>query len=275
MKLKEITSRWRQQIVCHLNDPNDPFARWCVDTYNRIYTGRILNFLHRYHVPGNKSVSWDDALRTFFKEIISGDTRQRAKALSFSFVVAFPPMLMFLFTLIAYLPVDGVQDEFLHNLNDIVPAKVAHPITETVNDIMGNKRGNLQLIGFVSSVVLAANGLSSLFRSFRNPKVEVKTRPWIVRYAMSFMLVIVLYLLIILMLVLMMEYHRVLEFLTEQGVIRWSTTIRRSVGIGRWFVLALVVMLSINAIYYCIDFYWMKHKSSRMRFFSVGAMMAA
>lgn len=264
-----------QSLMTKLKDPNDPFGHWCMETYDRISTGRILNFLHRFHVWGARSVCWDDVLRTFLKEIFSGDTRQRAKSLSFSFVVAFPPMLLFLVTLIAYLPVDGIQDEFLKNLGTIIPPKIAEPVNATVNDIMGNKRSSLQFIGFFSSVILAANGLSSLFRSFRNPKVEVKTRPWIVRYLMSFMLVIVLYLLIILMLVLMMEYHRFLDILTENGIVRWSENVREVVGVGRWFVLAIVTMLAINAIYYCIDFYWMKHSASRMRFFSVGATMAS
>lgn len=255
-----------------LKDPNDPFGRWCMETYDRISTGRILNFLHKFHVPGMPNVCWDDVLRSFLKEIISGDTRQRAKALSFSFVMAFPPMLLFLITLIAYLPVDGIQDEFLHNLGTVIPPKIAATVNETVNDIMGNKRGSLQAIAFLSSLILAANGLSSLFRTFRNPKVEVSTRPWIVRYLMSFMLVVLLYLLIILMLVLMMEYHRFLGFLTERGVVRWSDGIRDLVGIGRWFVLALVTMLATNAFYYGIDYYWLKKGSSRMKFFSVGAM---
>ncbi len=262
-------------FISKLKDPNDPFVHWCMETYDRFNSGRVLNFLHRFRVPGIKNVRWDDVLRSFLKEIFSGDTRQRAKSLSFSFVTAFPPMLLFLVTLIAYLPVDGIQDEFLRNLSTIIPPKIAQPVNETVNDIMGNKRSNLQFIGFFSSVILAANGLSSLFRSFRNPKVEVNTRPWIVRYLMNFMLVIVLYLLIILMLVLMMEYHRFLGILTEQGVIRWSGNIRFVVGIGRWFVLALVTMLFINAMYYGIDFYWMKNSASRMSFFSVGAMMSS
>lgn len=246
-----------------------------METYDRISSGRVLNFLHRFHVPGMKSVCWDDVLRSFLKEIISGDTRQRAKSLSFSFVVAFPPMLMFLITLIAYLPVDGIQDEFLNNLSTVIPPRIAEPVNATVNDIMGNRRGGLQLVAFLTSLILAANGLSSLFRTFRNPKIEVKTRPWIVRYLMSFMLVVVLYLLIILMLVLMMEYHHFLNFLTEKGVIRWSGNVRNIVGFGRWIVLALITMMVINAIYYCIDFYWMKNRSSRMRFFSVGAVMSS
>lgn len=264
-----------QWFMAKLKDQNDPFVHWCMETYDRFNSGRVLNFLHRYHVPKMKNVYWDDVLRSFLEEIFTGDTRQRAKSLSFSFMMAFPPMLLFLVTLIAYLPVDGIQDEFLHNLSKILPPKIALTVNETVNDIMGNKRSNLQAIGFFSSVILAANGLGSLFRSFRNPKVDIKKRSWIVRYLMSFMLVMVLYLLIILMLGLMMEYHRFLGFLTDQGVVRWSESIRDIVGVGRWFVLALVTMLFINAMYYGIDFYWIKKGKLRMSFFSIGAMMAS
>ncbi len=246
-----------------------------METYDRISSGRVLNFLHRFQVPGVKGVCWDDVLRSFLKEIFSGDTRQRAKSLSFSFVVAFPPMLMFLLTLIAYLPFDGIQGEFVNNMAAVIPPRIAEPVIATVNDIMGNRRSGLQLVAFLSSLILAANGLMSLFRTFRNPKIEAKTRPWIVRYLMGFMLVIVLYLLIILMLVLMMEYHHFLNILTEKGIIRWSGNVRNIVGIGRWVVLGLMTLLVINSIYYCIDFYWMKNRSSRMRFFSVGAVMSS
>lgn len=272
--MKSPKQYW-QSFVSRMKDPDDPFMRWGMRIYNWFSSGNKLGFLHRFHVPGVKTVSWDNVLRLFIKEIFSGDTMQRAKSLSFSFVVSFPPMLMFLLTLIAYLPVDGLQDEFLKNLATIIPPKVAEPVNATINDIMGHRRSGLQVVTFLTSLMLAANGLFSLFRTFRNPKVEAVTRPWIVRYFMSFALVLVLYILIIMVLFLMMEYHRFLGVLTDRGVIRWSENVRRIVGVARWVVLFLFTMLATNMIYYTIDFYWMKKKSSRMRFFSIGAILTS
>mgnify|MGYP002625331524 FL=1 len=270
--MKSPKQYW-QSFVTRMKDPDDPFMRWGMRIYERFTSGNVLGFLHRFHVPGVKTVSWDNVLRLFLREIFSGDTTQRAKSLSFSFMMSFPPMLVFLMTLIAYFPVDGLQNEFLNNLATIIPPKVAEPVKATINDIMGHRRSGLQVVAFLSSLILAANGLFSLFRTFRNPKVEAATRPWIVRYFMSFALVLVLYILIIMVLFLMMEYHRFLGVLTDRGVIRWSESVRRFVGVARWVVLFLFTMMATNMIYYTIDFYWMKNKSSRMRFFSIGAVM--
>ena len=252
---------FRQQIGDiwkHITQRTLEPRQWVMMVYRKFASGKILHFLHHYSVPGYVGVRWDEVLKSFFKEIFSGDTNQRAKSLSFSFLVAFPPMLVFLMTLIAYLPLDGVQDEFLHNLSDVLPRKIYATVADTVNDIMGNKRENLQFLGFVFSVWPAASGLNSLVRSFRNPKVEAKTRPWILRMTMSVGMVLVLYVLIILALVLMMEYHHLVDLLTDQGVIRWSENLRQAVGIGRWLVLAIALLIVINLMYFLIDYYWMK-----------------
>jgi membrane protein len=269
---------FRQQIGDiwkHITQRTLEPRQWVMMVYRKFASGKILHFLHHYSVPGYVGVRWDEVLKSFFKEIFSGDTNQRAKSLSFSFLVAFPPMLVFLMTLIAYLPLDGVQDEFLHNLSDVLPRKIYATVADTVNDIMGNKRENLQFLGFVFSVWPAASGLNSLFRSFRNPKVEAKTRPWILRMTMSVGMVLVLYVLIILALVLMMEYHHLVDLLTDQGVIRWSANLRQTVGIGRWFLLAIALLIVINLMYFLIDYYWMKSSRERMRFFSIGAIITS
>ena len=115
-----------------------------------------LYFLQHFSLPGNRGVPLYDVLSYFLVSIFNGGINQRAKGLAYSFLTALPPLMIFFFTLVAYFPVDGLQNELLSQLGGIVPAKIMGPLTDTVNDVMGHRHSTLLSIGFISSIILAA-----------------------------------------------------------------------------------------------------------------------
>ena len=228
-----------------------------------------LYFLQHFSLPGNRGVPLYDVLRFFLVGIFNGDLNQRAKGLSYSFLTAIPPLLIFFFTLVAYFPVDGVQDELLSQLGGIIPEKIMSPLAGTINDVMGHRHSTLLSIGFISSIILAANGLMGVITSLNFANRSVEKRPYLQRYLLSVVLVFVLYVLIVLTLALLIGHKLFLQLIFAQG---WLTDTKANTllfNLGRWLLLTFAILTAVSIIYY-----WAPVKKQRVGFFSAGSVLA-
>lgn len=228
-----------------------------------------LYFLQHFSLPGSRGVPLYDVLRFFLRSIFNGDLNQRAKGLAYSFMTAVPPLLIFFFTLVAYFPVDGIQDELLGELSNIVPAKVMGPLSNTVNDVMGHRHSTLLSIGFVSSILLAANGLMGVISSLNFANRSVEKRPYVQRYLLSIMLVFVIYVLVVLTIALLMGHKLLLQLIYAQGWLTYTSTNTVLFNVGRWLLIVFAILTVVSLIYY-----WAPVKKQRVGFFSVGSVLA-
>lgn len=228
-----------------------------------------LWFLQHFTLPGNRGVPIYDVLRFFLVGTFNGDLNQRAKGLSFSFLTAIPPLLIFFFTLVAYFPIDGVQDELLSQLGGIIPEKIMSPIAGTINDVMGHRHSTLLSIGFITSIILAANGLMGVITSLNFANRSIEKRPYLQRYLLSVAMVFVLYVLIVLTLALLIGHKLLLQLIFTQG---WLTDTKANTllfNIGRWMLLTFAILTAVSIIYY-----WAPVKKQRVGFFSAGSVLA-
>ena len=207
-----------------------------------------LYFLQHVSLPGNKGVPLYDVLRYFLVGIFNGDLTQRAKGLAYSFLTALPPLLIFFFTLVAFFPVDGVQTELLAQMGTIVPEKIMTPLTDTVNDIMGHRHTTLLSVGFISSIMLAANGLMGVISSLNFANRSVETRPYVQRYLLSVGMVFVLYVVVVLTLALLVWHKFMLQLIYTQGWLNDSEANTMLFNVGRWLVLSLATLFAVSLI---------------------------
>lgn len=228
-----------------------------------------LYFLKHFTLPGNRGVPVYDVLRYFLVSIFNGTLWQRSKGLAYSFMTAIPPLLIFLFTLIAYFPVDGLQDELLTGLGGIVPEAILGPLSNTVNDVMGHRHSTLLSIGFISSIILAANGMNGVISSLNFANQSVEKRPWLERYLICIVLVFVLFILIALVLSLLIGHKYLLQIIFSQGWMNITTFNTLLFNIGRWLLLTFATLLVVSIIYY-----WAPVKKQRVGFFSAGSVLS-
>ncbi|MGB2117841.1 MAG: ribonuclease BN, partial [Schleiferiaceae bacterium] len=78
----------------------------------------IRKTLGRIKPPFFDGLSIWDVLYFFFRGIYEGAISTRAGSVSFSFFLALFPGIIFIFTLIAYLPIDAFQTELYSILSD-------------------------------------------------------------------------------------------------------------------------------------------------------------
>ena len=73
--------------------------------------------VHRISMPRGQGVPLYDIAVYLWRGIFNGNLWRASKGLAFSFLTALPPLLIFIFTLIAFLPFDGLRDELLYELH--------------------------------------------------------------------------------------------------------------------------------------------------------------
>ena len=199
----------------------------------------------------------------FWKGIYEGSVSSRAASISFSFFLALFPGVIFLFTLIPFIPVAGFQSELFKLLRDVLPPNSFDAAYTTITDILTIKRGDLLSVTVLAAIFFATNGTLSLIGNFGQSIHRLNVRGFWSQYLAAFLLTLALSVLLIVgITVLTLSEVYLGEWVGgELGLWIAAAT--------RWIVLLGLVLLSISLL-----FYFGPMRSAPWRFVSPGALLA-
>ena len=199
----------------------------------------------------------------FWKGIYEGSVSSRAASISFSFFLALFPGVIFLFTLIPFIPVAGFQSELFKLLRDVLPPNSFDAAYTTITDILTIKRGDLLSVTVLAAIFFATNGTLSLIGNFGQSIHRLNVRGFWSQYLAAFLLTLALSVLLIVGITVLT--------LSEVNLGEW---VGGELGLWiaaatRWIVLLGLVLLSISLL-----FYFGPMRSAPWRFVSPGALLA-
>lgn len=87
------------------------------------------------------------------------DSFGSAAKLSYYFLLALFPMLIFLTSLIGFLP--GVQQKILLTLAEVAPGEAIELVMDTLNDVVSKRSGGLLSFGVLGALWAASSGMSA------------------------------------------------------------------------------------------------------------------
>ncbi len=247
---------------------NSALGVWIYRRYEmllRFWSLRVVTTANKIVLPGCAGVP----MLQVFKHLSDRDLWQGAKALAFSFLMAMPPLLIFFFTLIPYLPIEGIQSELLLQLSLILPTGLFDRVSETITDVMSHKHSSLLSIGFATSIILAANGIHGLLQSFNSVSKSIEWRSLIHRYLLCLLLVIILYVLVVAILALLIGYKFMIQLMISQNFIAETKLSLFAFSLGRWLLLVFLTLLTLSLIYYLAPV-----KKQRINFLSIGSVLS-
>jgi membrane protein len=76
------------------------------------------------------------------------------------------PFLLFVLTLIPYVPIEGFQKDFLFMIEQLLPPNTASSVESVITDIANNRYGGLLSFGFIASIFLMTNGVNAILGGF-------------------------------------------------------------------------------------------------------------
>lgn len=218
----------------------------------------------QFSLPGFKKYPMYDVGRFFFKGIQKGAVGQRAASVTYSTFLAVFPGIIFLFTLIPYVPVENFQSMLLDIIKNFMPENAFLSIEDTVTDIVTHQRGSLLSLTFFFTVFIASNGVLSLIRAFNSSYHSIEYRKWWTRRLIAILLVFIQFLLVTISIVLLTVTTNLYDRFFEGYKILWYV-----------FVLLRVVIILALFFFSCSFVYYLAPaRKSRFRFFTPGASLA-
>lgn len=226
------------------------FMHFLTRLQRRIITSSPIKFLIRkskkIRLPGFQGIPLFDVVRFFFLQARKTGFTERASAVAFNFTMAIPPAVIFLFTLIPYLP---ISKEFIQQMfsliRDVVPGeKNNEGLIKFLSDILSNQRTGLLSTGFILATFFSSNAVMGIMRSFDKGYIGFKKRHDIHERWVAIRLTFILFILFFACIVMLIMEGNVLRWLgvTNSNVIDFIHNIR-------WIIIILLFFFSISFIY--------------------------
>jgi membrane protein len=197
-------------------------------------------------VPGFGNFSLFEIWKPFVDQLKNSNLFERAAAISFNVFMAIPPTLIFVFTLIPYLPIsDRFINELFELIRDIIPGEKNNTvIIGFLNDFLERPRNELLSFGLLFAILFSSNAMMGILRSFDKNYIGFTKPSGLKKRRLALKLTLVFFSLIFLCILFLIAQGAVLEWLGMKN--SWLRSLIHNV---RWVIILLLLFYSISFIY--------------------------
>jgi membrane protein len=221
----------------------------------------------QYPFPGSPEITWYAVVTFFTRWVDTRDISQRTAALTYTFVLALFPSVIFLFNLLAYIPVARTHDVLIFFQN-ILPDSTFAAIQSALEDILKKQRGGLLSLGFFIAVYFSTNGFVSLMNAFDKYRPVHKKRSFWKKRLVALILSTVVFIALLLSVLLLTGGRYMLRWLDHLAYFPSKIT-PVLLYTFNYSIVAIITLTIISTLYY-----FAPSQSSRWRFLSPGAIFA-
>lgn len=232
------------------------------------YRKTIVKYLTQYNLLSTAGTI-KEVLIILWQKILQFDIDSRAAGVAFNFTLAVFPTIIFLFTLIPYIPIAHLDLQIMNFMEDVMPKGLYLEAKDTILDIISKKRGNVLSLGFLFALYASTSGMMALMRTFNLTYRTAESRGFIkqrlVALNLNFLLTFILFIAILILIV----GRQIIDIFLEKG---WLTVDFNyfAVQFIRYGVVFLVLFMAVSIIYYIAPSI---HK--RWKFVNAGSITAS
>jgi len=172
----------------------------------------------------------------------------RAAELSFYFLLAIFPLLLFLTTLFGYFAQSAdLWSNLLEYFRRVVPGSAFRLVVRTLDEIRGGAGGGKLSIGIVGTLWAASTGMAAMAQGINAAYDAKESRPWWKVRLMSLLLTLALAVFTLVALMLVVAGNRIGALLAGYFGLQHAFTL--AWWIGRWPVALVVLLLAMSLLY--------------------------
>ncbi|WP_432708950.1 YihY/virulence factor BrkB family protein [Pedobacter sp.] len=207
----------------------------------------FIDWTKVYVLPGFSPLPLYTVAAFFLVEIQKESLLNKASSLSYNFMLAIFPGIIFLFTLIPFLPA-GFQDQLMTIVALILPHKAFDAFESTITEIVKIQNGKLLSFGFLFALLFATNGVDSLMMAFNKSSLIMETRSWFQRRIIAIVLTLVIVVSIFICIGAMIVGEIALNYIQNGLGIEGKFTYY-VIQITRWTLLGALYFITISILY--------------------------
>ncbi|HXH19961.1 MAG TPA: YihY/virulence factor BrkB family protein [Chitinophagales bacterium] len=219
-------------------------------------------------LPGFDNIPLYDVFVFFRNEVRRNVISVRAKAIAFTFFLALFPALLFLFTLIPYIPIPNLQNDLIKFIKEFLPHEAFVMLETTITGVIKEQRGELLSIGLFLALFISTNGVMAMMESFDKSYAVFVKRSRLKMRLVALGLTLILFFLLVVSIITIVEGNLFLKSLLKTfnrlnqfNFILFSTL--------KWIIIILLFFNSISLIYY-----YGPAVRKKFRFVSAGSTLA-
>lgn len=206
----------------------------------------VIRQSKRTFIPGFSGFSLYEMWQPFMAQLRRTNLFERAAAISYNVVMAIPPTLIFLFTLIPYLPISRLFIQQMFALiRDVVPGRENNQvIISFLDDFINRPRNGLLSFGLLLAMFFSSNAMMGFLRSFDRNYEGFYDPTGLQKRTAALKLTLLVFVLFFICLLLL---------IAQSNVLRWigieSAALRLLIQNLRWVIILLLVFYSVSSIY--------------------------
>lgn len=208
----------------------------------------VINILVRFgkkiKIPGLEGMSLYDIIEMYIIGIVEGALTTRASGIAYSFFMAIFPFMLFVLTLIPYIPIEGFQESLMQLIAEILPPKTFEAVDTVLLDIINNKQVGLLSFGFLVTIFLMTNGINAVFGGFEHSYHVKEARNFLRAYFLSMLVSLIMALFLLITVTLTGFYQLLLDALIKKEWIS-DDAFWFQIGRGALFVIMIFTIVSI------------------------------
>ena len=230
----------------------------------------ILNLLVKFgkqiKIPGLEGMSLYDVLEMYGIGIIRGALTSRAGGIAFSFFMAIFPFMLFILTLIPYIPIEGFPEGLFSFIKDVLPLQTFEAVDSVLIDITNNQYGGLLSFGFLGSILLMTNGINAIFGGFEYSYHVSDNRNVFKAYLISLAVSLLISLFLIITITLVILYQVALTKMNDKGWL--NTEDLNLLNYGKNILFLIMIFTTVSLL-----FRYGTKQVKQVKFFSAGAIL--
>ena len=201
----------------------------------------------KWILPGFEGVSVYEVITFFRKHVRWQSLLERASSIAYFFIMAMPPSLIFLFTIVPHLPFVTKQSikSQLHNLIvEVIPAKTHNEsVLVFINDLLDNSRVGLLSFGLLAALFFASNAMRAIIRVFNKEYLGIEIKKKANHRINAIKLTLLIFGLLFLYFVVLIFQTNLLHMIVKDD------NLVRFLSISRIILIVLLVFFAISFIY--------------------------
>ncbi len=212
------------------------------------FISKSVYYLKKYQLY-DTAITIKQVLILLWHKILHFDIDSRAAAVAFNFTLAVFPTLIFLFTLIPFIPITHLDLQILDLMENAMPKGIFLEAKATIIDIISKKRGNVLSLGFLFAIYASTSGMMALMRTFNLTYRTAENRGFLKQRLVALLLNFLLTFILFLAIVILIVGRQVIDIFLENG---WLTVDINYFAVQaiRYFVVFSVLFLAVSIIYF-------------------------
>jgi len=211
---------------------------------------QLIDWSKQYHFPGSGGVAVFDVVQFIYYETQKDSIVTRANSIAFSLFLSIFPFIIFLFTLLPYLPFTADYTNMISISTAKLLPKTAHDyLMNIIVDITHIRRDGLLSLGFFFALFFSSNGMLTLMHGFdKTYKASFRNRSIFLKQGIALLLTGLLGILLLLSIVLLIMGEDF--FGLVQDVVHNDKLTLILYNVIRWVSAFTMLYIGINIIYY-------------------------